>query len=243
MPYNSKSRRFWEIDFLRGTAIVLMIIFHFLFYLNLFGKTDLDLDKGLIKVMHVIIQLLFISLSGISVILFSSRYDGKEKYKKIMKRGFKIFCYGIFITLITLILFDEGTIYFGILHMIGASIMLSLFFLRFKILNIIIGTSLFVLKNIVGKVVVDIRYLIPFGLVYKGFYSYDYYPLFPWFGLFLIGLGLGNILYKDKKRHNILGYLKHYPDKSLSSICFLGRNSLLIYFLHIPIVMFIAWIL
>jgi uncharacterized membrane protein len=72
------------------------------------------------------------------------------------------------------------------------------------------------------------------GFVPYNFYTLDYFPIFPWFGLVLIGIFLGNKFYQDGKRGFKL------PDLSGSFIVdllgTLGRNSLAIYLVHQPII-------
>lgn len=64
-------------------------------------------------------------------------------------------------------------------------------------------------------------------------YTVDYFPLFPWFGVVLFGVGLGAILYKDGKRQFKFPDLSRYlPVRVVSAI---GRRSLLVYLVHQPI--------
>ena len=61
----------------------------------------------------------------------------------------------------------------------------------------------------------------------------DYYPLFPWFGVALLGIFAGESLYPAGMRRFDL------PDWSRVAIVrglrFLGRHSLLIYVTHQPV--------
>jgi len=38
--------RFWEVDFLRGMAIVLMVLFHLAYDLNYFGVQQIEVSSG-----------------------------------------------------------------------------------------------------------------------------------------------------------------------------------------------------
>jgi uncharacterized membrane protein len=74
------------------------------------------------------------------------------------------------------------------------------------------------------------------GLKPANFYSFDYFPLLPWFGLLLIGIFLGNIFYPNGKRN----FKIFIPEGKVANIItFLGKNSLLIYFIHQPIIFFV----
>jgi uncharacterized membrane protein len=67
----------------------------------------------------------------------------------------------------------------------------------------------------------------------QDFYSVDYFPVFPWFGVILMGMGLGDWLYP--------GYRRRIPVRDISSshfvraLAFLGQNSLAIYLVHQPV--------
>jgi uncharacterized membrane protein len=67
------------------------------------------------------------------------------------------------------------------------------------------------------------------GFPQRGFYSTDYFPLIPWFFLFLTGFFLFRIL--DSK--NLNGRL--FSRGQIPVLNWLGRNSLLVYLLHQPI--------
>ncbi|MDP9480877.1 MAG: DUF1624 domain-containing protein, partial [Actinomycetota bacterium] len=75
-------------------------------------------------------------------------------------------------------------------------------------------------------------WLLPFGVVPEGWMMPDYRPLLPWFGVVLTGLGFGNLVYGDGKRPEAL------PQESPTlarPLLPLGRNSLLIYLVHQPV--------
>jgi uncharacterized membrane protein len=68
----------------------------------------------------------------------------------------------------------------------------------------------------------------------------DYYPLFPWFGIALLGAFAGLTLYPG----GIRGF--SLPDLSektpIRGLTFLGRHSLLIYLVHQPILLAILFV-
>jgi uncharacterized membrane protein len=129
-----KKQRFWEIDVLRGFAIINMIIFNYSFALNYLGILNIDLGISY----AVAIASTFIFISGISMTL--SFNNNKKKYhKKFTIRGLKIFFWGLVITTITFFSFPEAFVVFGILHFIGVAVILGQFFLKFKKLNLILG--------------------------------------------------------------------------------------------------------
>jgi len=65
------------------------------------------------------------------------------------------------------------------------------------------------------------------------FYSVDHFPHLPWFGVVVVGIFLGNLLYPEgARRVHLLDVSARTPTKQ---ICVLGRNSLPIYLIHQPI--------
>ena len=227
--------RFWEIDFARGIAIIMMIIYHLVFDLNYFGFISVNMYNGFLGIFKKIIAVSFITLVGISLTLTSNL----KSNKRIIKKGIIVFAFGLLLTLVTFIFIKENTIYFGILHFIGLSIILSIIFLRFFKLNLLIGILLIILGNIVNKINIDFPLLIIFGITFKGFTTLDYFPLLPWFGLILIGIFVGGLLYKNNQR---MFKLFNEP-KRLSFLQFLGKRSLVIYLIHQPILISIVYLL
>jgi uncharacterized membrane protein len=236
-------QRLWEIDFLRGIAIIMMIIFHFFYDLNYFGVNKINLNSGFWWWFGRIIATTFIILVGISLTLSYSREKELKKknlFKKYFFRGLKIFGYGLIITIVTWIFLKRGFIVFGILHFIGISIILAYFFLKLRLWNLLLGIIFVLIGIYIENFYLNSYWLIWLGLLPHYFYTVDYFPIFPWFGVILIGLFLGNMLYPNGKRR-----LK-IPDISNSSLikpfCFLGRNALIIYLLHQPILIIFLYL-
>ena len=226
--------RIWEIDVLRGIAIILMIIFHFLYDLNYFHYFYIDLSIIYLTVLAYFAAALFLLLVGISLTLSYTKAQKtltKSKLKwKFLRRGFFIFSLGLLVTIVTWIYLSKGFIIFGVLHCIGISIILAFPFVRYKIGPFILGISLIVLGIFLYSFKFDFPWLLWLGFIPHNFYTVDYFPLLPWFGAVLIGISLGNLFYADDKRKFEL------KDKTnliiVKIIAFLGRHSLIIYLLH-----------
>lgn len=234
---NKSYKRFWEIDLLRGIAIVMMLVFHFLYVLNYFDIYKISLYSGYFLIYIYIGASLFLLLVGISLSLSFSRAEKvltkKELKLKYLKRGLKIFGLGLLITLVSWIYLGEGFIVFGALHCIGISIILAYPFLRFRYQNLLFGI-VFILAGVILKTLTfDFNWLIWLGFTPSQFFTVDYFPLLPWFGVVLIGIFLGNSLYPNYKR--IFKLKDLYRLKVIRFVCFLGRHSLIIYFIHLPI--------
>ena len=231
--------RLWEIDFLRGIAIVVMICFHFLYDLNLFGITHLSLYSGFFFFLAYGTASLFIILFGISLTMKFSQlkksHQPRSIYLSNVIRGIKIFALGLIITLVTFWYIPNRFIVFGILHFIGLSLMISYPFLSYKLRNVFIGLVFILIGYYLRIFSFDFSWGLPIGFIPQGFSTVDYFPFFPWFGVVLIGIAIGNIVYWNGERRYLLrDYSNRFP---IPLFCFLGRNSLIIYFLHQPVLL------
>jgi uncharacterized membrane protein len=231
------SQRFIELDILRGFAISAMVVFHLLWDLDYFGIVRLN--KAMYN-SNIIVQALFLILVGVTLAVKSNRFPKPtpDMYKQIIQHGLQIFSLGMIITAVTLIVMPDRPILFGILHCIGLSIVLCSLFLRFKIYNLLFAPLLICAGYLIGSY--HIAYPTVFHLmvgihqtnVWK--YTIDYFPLLPWFGVTLLGIALGNILYKDNTRRFSIPDLSHY--KPFTLVSWMGKHSLVIYLCHQPII-------
>ena len=139
------------------------------------------------------------------------------------------------ITLVTYIVIGGRFIVFGILHLISISILLAYPLLRLGRMNILLGLAAILLGLYIQELDVDFFWLIWLGLAPRSFTSLDYVPLLPWFGVVLMGMAGGALLYKDLGRRFPLPDISAWPP--VRGLIFLGRNSLAIYILHQPLLL------
>lgn len=231
-------KRFWEIDFIRGIAIIMMVAFHSAFNLYYFDAFDIDIDSTPLWLLARSTATIFIFLVGVSLTLsYSKTKRTKSKmgvWIKYIVRGSKIFSWGILITVITYFFLREGFVRFGILHFIGLSIILAVPFIRYKTVNLVLSPVVIIIGFYIECITVKTEWLMWIGLQPESFYTVDYFPLLPWFGLILFGISAGNFLYPDHERIFDLPDLGDVLPIKLFS--FLGRNSLKIYLLHQPLI-------
>jgi len=229
--------RLWEIDFLRGIAIILMIIFHFIYDLNHFSVIFYKLWIGPFAYASSIIASVFVILVGISLTIYYNKKNQHFSIQQIrlqlVKRGVKIFSLGMLITVVSYIIIPERFVIFGILHCIGVCIILSLPFLKYTWQNILLGSMIIIFGLYLRLFTFDFSWLLPFGFLPLKYFTIDYFPLLPWFGAILVGIALGNVLYPEGQRRIHLPY--HSSVGIFQKICFMGRHSLHIYFIHQPI--------
>jgi uncharacterized membrane protein len=238
--------RYGELDAARGIAILMMIVFHTLFDLYFFGLYPVNVSSGFWRYFAFATASLFLLIAGISLSLSHARalpaLEGDRGTSiliavKYLKRGAGIFACGLLVTLATWLYLREGFVIFGILHVIGVSIMFSPLFFRFKQYNILIGAFVILIGIFVSSAGTEgPLWLLPIGIHPASFWSVDYEPLFPWFGLVLAGIGLGGTIYPEGRRSFPAPQIPEVIDRPLT---FLGRHSLLIYLIHQPVIILV----
>ena len=230
--------RIWEIDFLRGLAIILMVGYHILFDLGEFNGVkrflgfSTDLSSAAWTAAQYLFAGLFVVLSGISSTMSRSN----------LRRGLKLLVLALAVTAVTWVFEPSSAVLCGILHCLALSILLyGAAFERkgpaacasWGAVILGLGAALLMLKKAVA---VDFDWLLPLGIYSPSFSSYDYFPLVPWLGVFLAGATLGKSVYAPGRS------LFRRPPRA-TFINFAGRHSLLIYIVHQPVIMAVLYLL
>ena len=226
--------RYYEVDAVRGSALFLMVLYHILFCLFFFGIIDWFNPYVISGAFGAAV---FILVAGLSLVLANRKPSG------VLKRGVQLIACGMIITAVTWIVYPQGFVIFGILHLIGFGTILSLPFLSKNVkwfvpavFGILIVVLSFFLEGHTGS-----HLLLPFGLPYAGFVSLDYEPLIPWFGVLLLGAAAGKLLYPSG-RCRLLSRLPAMPSL-LRPVCFVGRHTLIIYMLHVPVIILAVFLI
>jgi len=219
--------RIWEIDAVRGTAIVLMVVFNYAFAFAYFGIFTAGGGWAFWWLFPRVVASMFIIVSGISFTLSASR--PKSRYKKFLLRGGKLFALGLLVTLATWTFVPGSTVFFGILHFLGIAIIIAPVFRKFRYKALALGIAVIAAGIYMQSLAAGFPWLLWLGIT-PNLPMLDYFPLLPWFGIFLLGIFAGNTIYaKGKRKYKIAKITAAKP------LSFLGRHSLLIYVLHIPL--------
>lgn len=232
--------RYWELDLVRGIAVAVMVCYHLLWNLQNFQIFGAMSDEFFFTYIAPVryAAAVFIVLVGAALTLSYRRalQRGDERlaiFKRFLLRGVIIFAFGLLITVVVLI--AGLRIDFGILHLIGFSIAVSFPLLRYGVFNLALGVAIVLAGFLyVATVNVETPWLIWFGFTPALYGASDYFPVFPWFGFALIGVGLGNLLYRPPA-----GRAFKIPDLSswvgVRQLTVVGRSALFIYLIHQPI--------
>jgi uncharacterized membrane protein len=215
----------------------MMVVYHLMYDLDYFGGYDIDSTSGFWARFADTTAGTFLFLVGVSLAISYSRASasrpGLSLFGKYLLRGIRILAYGMALTVVFLV-FGMGVVAFGILHLIGVSIILAYPLLRYRYVNLFLGLSIIavgVYIRIEG-LSSETSWLLPFGVVPENLVMPDYRPLLPWFGVVLLGLFAGNVVYGDGKRPALFAGKAPAAARPLLP---LGRNSLFIYLIHQPI--------
>ena len=218
-------KRIWELDAVRGAALIGMILIHLHYDLvELFGLWDWN--PGWYQLFKNNYGAVFLLISGVSATL------GNHP----VKRGLQVFCCGFLCTAVTAGMYFLGfagkdiIIYFGVLQCLGCCMVLWHLFRKAKsLLLLVLAAAMVGLGLWLRGVGFSFPWLTVLGFAPYGFASSDYFPLFPNLGYFLIGAVLGRKLYAEKASR----FPRENPPAKF--LQWMGRNSLLIYLLHQPI--------
>lgn len=216
----SSKKRYPIIDHFRGFAILLMIIFHFAYDLNLFQFVDIDFQFNFFWFwLPRLIVFLFLFSMGLSLPIV---HHPEFKPKIFLKRLLFISFWAIVISITTYFLFPNSWIYFGTLHCIALTSILSIPFISRKNLSIICCLLIFLPFLIFDKT-------IPWILLSHA--SMDYIPPFPWFSCVLLGIYCYHQNIISLEKYDQFPILTHF----FAFLSFLGKHPLKIYILHQPI--------
>lgn len=238
------------LDEIRGLAVFCMIFYH-AFYIcgSFFGQEWASYLFDFFLPVQPWFAGIFIFVCGVSCTLSESN----------LKRGLVLLGVAVGFTLVTALILPamgfEGTeVYFGILHLLAVSVLLYAFVEKklrriSPFAGILLCAVLFAFTsgisegrlgygNLVNltlpESLYENNYLMPLGIYSPRFYSADYFPLFPNIFIFFSGALTGRI-YSER------GYPDWVYPKRIPFLGALGRHSLIIYIVHMPVIFAVAY--
>ena len=228
---NMMKKRFDILDAWRSLAIVLMVTYHFLYDLALFGVITWEqMFSAPLNILQKFICCSFIFLAGAS-----ARFSRSN-----LRHGLVVLAAHILVVIGAMV--GGQTIRFGVLALLGSGMVIYHFVGKYLqripgLLLAAVSGALYFLTDIwTNSIAVSAKWLYPLGLTYPGFSSADYFPLMPWLFLFLIGTAFGGWCLRSRE-HPLLTASLPAP------LTWLGRHSLLIYVLHQPVLFGISMLI
>ncbi|MBR3039571.1 MAG: DUF1624 domain-containing protein [Lachnospiraceae bacterium] len=247
-----KKERLHTLDTIRGLAILGMFFIHVSFFIPDILGVDLPYEGSFgYEMFCQAVRITFIFLSG-----FCCRMS-----RNPLKRGLIVSLCGLIITVVTLFVNPEEPIIFGVLTLIGASMLLSTLFrnvIRAKnapaFFFVFLALFLLTVRIHYGYIGIyahpivhlpKVWYQAPkplcyltafFGIPGKGFFSSDYFPLIPWFFIFMSGYSLKAWIFEKIKEKKFMKF-------RWEPVSFMGRYSLWVYFIHLPVILGILYLI
>lgn len=247
-----------EIDFVRGVAVTFMIICHVGMF-SIITLKNLNTNDNFIKstflfdFIGTIAHSLFIILVGINMVTsynntknkINMQEDSKKKDQKKLshirinytlkniKRSAIIMVFGLVMSLIIRWVFKDWYVVFGIFQFISISILLAIPFQLFynSVLIILAILITIIIPNFINKYDFGVIFNTILGNYKKLGVNYlDYFPIFPYFSLVLLGIFIGNSFnypqFSEKQKKNI--FVKEVSNQ--------GKYSIQLYFTHLLLI-------
>lgn len=221
----NKTKRIHELDIIRGLAVIGMVIYHYYFILEYYQYADVDILHGQFLYLARAVQFSFLGLVGISLAIST------KSVKAQWIRALKLMGVALIVTIATAIFAPHAYVKFGILHHISVAIFIFAPISKRPKLALGLGIAAYFIGDFLRGYASASWPLIFLGTASKNFYALDHFSIFPWIGVSLIGIFIGGTIYKNKK-----GKL----NLEIPYLAFLGRHTLLIYMIHVPILLGIA---
>ncbi len=223
----------------RALALLTMAIYHFAWDLEFFGYASPGLTQRPEWIYFArSIASSFMILVGISLIL---GHRQQMNYRSYAIRLAKVALAAALISLVTWFFMPGGFIFFGILHSIALSSIFALAFLRLPWAVNLAAATFF----ITGPLYLKSEILASPALYWLGLSpsppaSNDYVPIFPWFGLVLLGMAMAQIAVNT----GFDTYLARWRpnNKFTRSFSFFSRHSLLTYLIHQPLLLGLIYV-
>jgi uncharacterized membrane protein len=223
------SQRWDVIDVARGLAILAMIMYHFSWDLSFFKLIETNiLQVAAWRWFARGIAGSFLLLAGVSLALAHAHGFRKLPF---LKRILKVGGAALAVTLVTFFAFPQSYIFFGILHCITISSLLALPFLRLHPALILIAAAFcLIVPWLFTSHAFDASYLGWLGLGSSDPVTNDYVPIFPWFGMVLIGVTIGKVFVSQQVTMALARWRSSNPISN--ALIWAGRKSLPIYLIH-----------
>ena len=227
------------IDALRGTALAAMFSYHFVWDLGFFGFIAAEIPMlPEFKIYGHVIASTFLALVGISLVLAQGEKFARRRF---FERLAKITAAAAAITLVTLYVFPDDFIFFGILHCIVLGSVAALPFLRAPLRLVLVAAAVaLALPLVVASPMLDAPQYWWLGLGTTEPRSNDWRPFLPWFGMVLLGIAFA----RAARAHGLPSWVVswHAGRPASRGLVWGGRHSLILYLVHQPVFLALLYV-
>lgn len=221
------------VDVLRGFAVAQMIVFHFIFDLNHFGWLSIQMlvDQPWTGWRTAIVTQ-FLLLVGVGLVL---RASFKPTLADFARRWLQIAGAALLVTIGSWLVFGPRFIYFGVLHFVAVALLIARPLLALGVWNLALGVVVLAAGLLLSHPGFNAAPANVIGFAQLKPPTEDYVPIFPWFGVVLVGCGLGALWQRAAWAvPGALSGLNRNPPRLLR---LLGVWSLTVYLLHQPLLL------
>ena len=244
-----KHKRIWELDYFRGVCVLLMIVYHAMYDLRSFSYVWQLRDQDFYPLYQLSVRFflapglhlqdflapVFFFIAGISTSL--SR-NAPVRFTKVIVSAFLVSCCSALMNL---------NITLGVLHCLGYCMLLYYLLERLfyddrayfalavtlcaaMLIRRSCGLDRMISPSVAAVFPSELGPVLEYvGLICRT--HADYYPLSPWFGIFLLGVLFGRNAYLREKA----SLLPSVRRPLFAPVEWIGRHALWIYLLHQPL--------
>ena len=220
-----------------------MVVYHAAYDLTVYDGANLDLSGPAWSIVQHGTASLFLGLVGISfAVAWDRSLRGRGRRAAVvrtLRRAVMVLAAGVLVSMATYIVDPQTYVRFGILQLIGISMLLLPLFVPLRELAAIVGLGVMALGPLAAQAPAASPLLLPFGAMPAGFESVDYFPILPWFGVVLIGYAIGSYVYVRHRAARGTGLIGNPP----AGLTWPGRHALPIYLVHQPVLLLLFAVL
>jgi len=244
-------KRYFEIDFFKGLAVIAMVIFHYFYFGTEMGKLNYNTSDGFLYFLAKFAHLTFIFMVGINLVITRINYKNKtdKEYREGQyKRILFIMSLALFISFASYVVMPDKWVKFGILHFMAVGIFVMLPFVNKPNISLIIAVVIALIFQInQAGYLTELHRYIPEKLAFiLGLYNYkynavDHFSIFKYLPVMAAGIYTGHQIYEPGTRKiKALNDLDNKLTKD-NVIVKIGKSSLGIYIAHL-VLMYIYFI-
>ena len=257
-----RSKRFYEIDTIKGVATVLMVIFHFFYLMYHMNIAEYNIRCGVLYAAAKIAHVLFIFAVGVNLAISYKKFrrqhredyrNNKYKYYnqfigKSLRRVLYLLLAGVTMSVLSYLTFGNLYVKFGIFHFIAAAVFLTMPIVGSKWLSFaataVIGLLYTItnsprMRNYSSQACNSAPiFCFVSGIYNTRFSSLDHFSLIPFLGLVTFGIFVGNMIYSRGTRKFLTREQSEKLDNFFENntlaknVGLFGKYSFEIYFVH-----------